>query len=539
MTGTLHDGLRKWRWHVTQFLFSLFFFSVLSQVRIQKTIAVVMVVLAFGAGSYSVAQMAGDTGYAETQPMLSQNELENLVAPIALYPDALLSQVLVASTYPREVEEAQQWLQENPYLQGRALMAAAQEQSWDPSVQALVAFPDVLARLNGDLSWTTELGNAFLGQQGDVMNAIQNLRAEARGSGRLASGPRLAVYTETEGERSAIEIQPVDGQRMAVPNYDPQAVWGAPAEGDYPALNYSQGSGFGDVFGTIANLAGFLPGFGGLLGPRSWGWALGWLTQALFVNNSFFNDFGFHNYNGGFRGSSVWVHNQNHRLGVPYGNQLLASGRGRGEGWGEGWNRFDRGTQGFSGGGQRGNFQGNNSYRNNGLERGGNWRAFNGSERGSGAQLGRTLSPGTRTDRWQSNRGSSRDSFANSREDRSRSFGGSRSFGSGYGGLVNSEGRSRESSRTLTASRGWGESSRVSAARMSSGNESSFGRRSSRGAPSRHEGSFGHGSSWKHGFSSHGSRPKAPKAPKAPHFAKSHGGGHSSGGHSGKRSHRG
>src|SRR6202035_3224217 len=136
-----------------------------------------------------------------SQPLMPGNELENLVAPIALYPDALLSQVLVASTYPREVFEAQRWLQENGYLRGRDLMEAAQEQNWDASVQALVAFPDVVARLAQDISWTTALGNAFMEQQADVMNAIQNLRADARGSGQLESTPQFSVNMEAQGEQ--------------------------------------------------------------------------------------------------------------------------------------------------------------------------------------------------------------------------------------------------------------------------------------------------------------------------------------------------
>jgi len=501
--------------------------------------------------------MAGDIGSEADlgQPLLSQTELENLVAPIALYPDALLSQVLVASTYPLEVYEAQGWLQQNSFLRGRALLAAAQEQSWDPSVQALVAFPDVLAMLNRDLSWTTQLGNAFLGQQIDVMDAIQNLRAEARGGGQLQSTPQFAVNLETQGERSAIEIRPADPQVIYVPNYDPYAVWGAPAEGDYPALNYAEGSGFGDVFGTVANLAGFLPGFTGLLGPQNWGWAIAWLAQTLFVNDAFFSNFGFHNGlqndDGGFRGANVWAHNERHRLGVPHGNQTVAGWRGKGERSGEGWNRFG-GARGLSNAdwrrftpsrsaGREGlrysNFRGNNFYRNNGLERGGSWPRV--GERANSGQFGRAASPGGRSDRWQ-NRGGSRDYSANSGRSR-EPFGGSRSSGSGYNWFMSSGRRTSDLSRPVASGR-WGESSRVSAAGMSSGHKASFARQGSdRG--SRHEGSFGHGSSWKHGFSSHGSRlgsrPKAPKAPKAPHFAKSHGGGHSSGGHSGKRSHRG
>jgi len=535
-----------------------FFFS---RVKLQKTLAIATMVLAFGAGSYSVAQTAWDSPSDADlgQPLLSENELENLVAPIALYPDPLLSQVLVASTYPLEVFEAQGWLQQNGYLHGRALLAAAQEQNWDPSVQALVAFPDVLAMLNRDLSWTTELGNAFLGQQIDVMEAIQNLRAEARRGGKLASTPQFAVNFETQGERNAIEILPADPQVVYVPNYDPYAVWGPPAEGDYPALSYAEGSGFGDLFGTVADLAGFLPGFAGLLGPRSWGWALGWLAQTLFVNNSFFSDFGFHNSDGGLRGTSVWAHNDHHRLGVPYGNGEFAGWRGRGEGWrDEGWSRFGGGARGISGAEwrrtsardrgrstegfhnfERGNLQRNNFQRNDMTERGGNWQRFGRGERtASASQFGRTLSQEARADRWQMNRGGGRDYFANSGGNRDL-FARSRSFGSGssHNEFANSRALGRDSSRAVKAHRGQGESSRVSAARMSSGRGSSFRHESG----SQHRGWFGHGSSssGRHGFSSHASRPKAPKAPKAPHFAKSHGGGHSSGGHSGKRSHRG
>src|SRR5271155_5325575 len=104
---------------------------------------------------------------------LSPEQLERLVAPVALYAASLLSQVLVASTYPLEVVEAQQWLQQNKALTGTALTDAAKKQSWDPSIQALVAFPDVIKRLNEDVRWTTDLGNAFLAQQADVMSAIQ------------------------------------------------------------------------------------------------------------------------------------------------------------------------------------------------------------------------------------------------------------------------------------------------------------------------------------------------------------------------------
>src|SRR5579863_8496420 len=145
---------------------------------------------------------------AQPEPPLSPQQLQDLVAPIALYPDTLLSQILVASTYPIEVVEAQQWLQQNRNLQGQQLMDAARQQNWDPSVQALVALPDVLGRLNQDVRWTTDLGNAFLAQQADVMSAVQRMRARAQANGKLSSDPQQTVTTQSQGGQSAIQIQP-------------------------------------------------------------------------------------------------------------------------------------------------------------------------------------------------------------------------------------------------------------------------------------------------------------------------------------------
>src|ERR1017187_4961911 len=140
---------------------------------------------------------------------LTPDQLNDLVAPIALYPDPLVSQIMVASTYPLEVVQAYQWLQRNPGLSGSDLTAAAQQQNWDPSVQALVMFPDVLKRLNDDVTWTTNLGNAFLAQQAEVMDAVQRLRQQARQAGKLNSTPQETVTTvPDQAGASAIEIEP-------------------------------------------------------------------------------------------------------------------------------------------------------------------------------------------------------------------------------------------------------------------------------------------------------------------------------------------
>jgi hypothetical protein len=170
---------------------------------------------------------------------LSPQELSNLAAPVALYPDLLLSEVLAASTYPLELAQAGQWMQGNLTLLGRDLVEAAKQQNWDPSVQALVAFPDVMNMLTRDIQWTTDLGNAFLSQQADLMDAIQQLRASARNNGRLTDTAQQRVtYEQQSGEQqngqNAIVIQPTDPQVVYPPVYNPEYVWGPPAYGAYP-----------------------------------------------------------------------------------------------------------------------------------------------------------------------------------------------------------------------------------------------------------------------------------------------------------------
>jgi len=283
-------------------------------------------------------------------PMLSMEQLTSLVAPVALYPDPLLAQVFAASTYPLEIVEAQQWLQQNRNLADAQLVQAARQQNWDASVQALTAFPDAMALLSRDIRWTTDLGNAFLSQQQDLMNAIQMLRARAQSSGQLVSGPQQMITTQAQNGQSAIEIQPANPQVMYVPAYAPQAVWGPGVAAAYgyaapiyaaPAYPpYASGvSGGWSSFGGIGRSAiRFGAGvllrtvFNGALqsglGFGVWGWALNWLVHGLFLNPLFFHNSGFGGYgSGGFGGSSAvaWVHNPVHRLGVAYPNSLLAS----------------------------------------------------------------------------------------------------------------------------------------------------------------------------------------------------------------------
>jgi hypothetical protein len=262
---------------------------------------------------------------AAQQQILPPEQLESLVAPIALYPDSLLSQVLVASTYPLELVEANQWLQQNSSLTGTALVDAAKQQNWDPSVQALVPFGDVLKRLTSDIRWTTDLGNAFLAQQADVMAAVQRLRAKAKDSGKLTDTPQQKVVTQSQNGQTAIEIQPTDPQVVYVPVYNPGYFWDPYPLWPWPPLFYG-GVGFGWHWGIGINL-GFY--FGGCCGWGGWGWGPGWFSGAIIVNNHFFHRYGLAEFHGSeFHANSNWVHNPEHRGGVPYPHAVASRFQG-------------------------------------------------------------------------------------------------------------------------------------------------------------------------------------------------------------------
>ncbi len=298
-------------------------------------------------------------------------QLDDLVAPIALYPDPLVGQLLAASTYPMEIAEAEQWVRDHPNWKQKKLMDEAKKQKWDPSVQGLVAFPDVLARMSQDMGWTTQLGNAFLADQASVMQAVQRMRSKAIAKGTLRSTPQETVTTQDQGGQSAITIEPANPNVWYVPNYNPVYVWGPPVWGYYPPLLYpGVGIGFGWFPGIDIGL--YFGGWGGW-GWGGWGWGPNWFGGNIFINDSFFHRYGFAEYHGGL-GNSVWAHNPDHRLGVPYGNRAVAQRFGAGERFGanggyRGSGNFNRGEgEGFrSAPGQRFGSQGfeQRGYTNN------------------------------------------------------------------------------------------------------------------------------------------------------------------------------
>jgi hypothetical protein len=334
-------------------------------------------------GAPPLGQTAPQDQTAPPAQPLSPPQLEDLVAPIALYPDNLLSQILVASTYPLEVVEAQQWLQQNRNLTGQSLVNASQRQNWDPSIQALVVFPDVLGRLNQDIRWTTDLGNAFLAQQADVMAAVQQMRARAQANGKLQTGPQENVTTENQNGQSAIQIAPPDPGTVYVPNYNPEWVWGPPPYGIYPPLFYPPiGVGFGFFPGI--DLGFYFGGGWGLWGGFGWGWGPNWFGGGIFLNAGFFHRFGFRDFHPGFGGSNVWAHDPAHRLGVAYPNRAVASRFG-GAAAGARGNAAAR-----AGAAQASRAQAGQRFGTQGFERqnpGGNRSAFSGIRSGSDAQM--------------------------------------------------------------------------------------------------------------------------------------------------------
>jgi hypothetical protein len=286
--------------------------------------------------AYSLAYAQQDQtlapGANQEAPPIPAEQLDSLVAPIALYPDPLLAQTLAASTYPLEVIQLQQWMANNKYLKDQALADAVAKQPWDPSVQAMAAFPDVVQRMAGNIQWTTDLGNAFLAQQSDVMNAVQRMRAKAQGTGNLKTNAQQKVETQSvEGGKQVIVVEQANPDVVYVPSYDPQMVYGAPPPA-YPYYPYSYPgyyAGMGLAFGTGLVL-------GGAWANNNWG-NCNWNHGDININNkNNFNKNVNRNVNRGTAGQgNTWQHNAQHRGNAPYGNRQTANkygGTARGEG---------------------------------------------------------------------------------------------------------------------------------------------------------------------------------------------------------------
>jgi hypothetical protein len=192
---------------------------------LSMALSTLLVIASTPLGAVGQSQPAAATGYSGQGAPLSADELQQLVAPIALYPDSLVAQILAAATFPDQVSAANNWLQQHQDLKGSALMQAVDTQSWDPSVKALTQFPSVLGNLAKNLSWTSALGEAYGTQAADVMKAVQVLRAKAQAAGNLKSGSQVTVVQQSP---QVIVIQPANPQIVYVPQYNPAVVYGTP-----------------------------------------------------------------------------------------------------------------------------------------------------------------------------------------------------------------------------------------------------------------------------------------------------------------------
>ena len=235
-------------------------------------------------------------------------EIEQLVAPIALYPDALVAQILMASTYPLEIVQAARWSKANPDVKDKALEDAMQKQPWDPSVKSLAAFPQVLAMLNDKLDMTQKLGDAFLGQQKEVMDAIQQLRAKAQAAGNLKSSKEQKVTTEQQNGTTVIKIEPASPEVVYVPVYNPTVVYGPwPYPAYPPYYYYPPGYSGGAVFFSFT--------IGIMVGNAMWG-NCNWGGGNVYVDHRTYN-----NFNRTDIKTGDWQHRPEHRKGVEYRDQ--------------------------------------------------------------------------------------------------------------------------------------------------------------------------------------------------------------------------
>ena len=256
------------------------------------------------------------------QATFGTEQIDALTAPIALYSDTLLAQVLIASTYPAEVAQAGQWAQQNSSLQGAALNAALEQQPWDPSVKALVQVPTVLQQMNSKLDWTQQLGDAFLAQQADVMDSVQRLRQRAQGAGNLMTTEQQVVVSEGTGASQTIVIEQANPQVMYVPSYEPQVVYGGWPYPSYPPYYWPPPVGYG--YPGYAFGSGLAWGAGFAIGAAAWDNAFDWGGHDINVNanrNNFTNinnNFNSNRANNISNNRSNWQHNAADRRGANY-----------------------------------------------------------------------------------------------------------------------------------------------------------------------------------------------------------------------------
>ena len=290
--------------------------------RVRSTLAASLVPMI---AVWGVPVTAQGTAPAATEDAgFSTEQLEQMVAPVALYPDSLLMQVLMAATYPLEIVEAERWLGKNATLKDTALDEALKEQDWDASVKSICSFPDVLAKMSDNLEWTQDLGDAFLGQQDQLLDTVQRMRGKAHDAGNLKTTEQQVITVEKE---KIIVIQSPAPEIVYVPVYSPTVVygssWGYPSY-YYPPMYMPPPPGYGLISFGVGLAVG-----AAIWGGCNWGWG----HHSVHVNVNHYNNFNRNtninvnrniNANINRSGNSSWQHNPSHRGGVNYKNQNVA-----------------------------------------------------------------------------------------------------------------------------------------------------------------------------------------------------------------------
>lgn len=303
--------------------------------RVTRNVIAVVCSLLLVPGDFSLFASQDAQGAPQEQAAkVPPDQLDSLVAPIALYPDPMLTQTLVASTYPLEIIQLQQWLTKNKNLKDKELAEAVKKQDWDPSVQAMASLPDVVKQMAENIKWTTDLGNAFLAQQSDVMDAVQRMRKKAQEKGNLKSSEQQKVETKVVENKQVIVIQQASPEVVYVPSYNPTVVYGAPVYA-YPPITYPPpgyyAAGMAISFGVGVAMGA---AWGG-----GWGYGAGWGHNDvdINVNNNYVRNSNVNNVNRPANqpaGGNKWSHNPQHRGGAPYSDRATATkygGTARGE----------------------------------------------------------------------------------------------------------------------------------------------------------------------------------------------------------------
>ena len=382
--------------------------------------------LALSTAMLALAHLRALRAQSGSKPYTAE-QLDQMLAPIALYPDALLAQTLMAAGYPLEVVEAARWSAANPNLKGDAAVAAVKDKDWDVSVKSLTAFPQVLKMMNDQLDWTQKVGDAMIAQQKDVADSVQRLRAKAAAAGNLKTTPQQKVTTQPAGSGagSTIVIEPANPETIYVPYYNPAWAYGPWPYPAYPPPYYPPPPNYG-----AALMTGMMFGLGVAAGAAMFG-GWNWNRGNTYVNVNRATNISANNFQANRYPDGNWQHDPAHRDGVPYGDRGLQQKYGQNRPGSAERDQY-RGQQ-FQNelrGGQAGQRDG--AARSNVEQRAGS------GERAGGAGAGERANAGARAPSESRGGGAfngvDRGQSVNREAQRGGSYGGNRSFGGGGGG---------------------------------------------------------------------------------------------------------